>query len=240
MPDNRQHVKSPNLVCPEPQGCIKLRLAPPRGADFQSAVSQVSNLRTAEKASGMGIPPVCRLEVGDTAGWKPALRSAESSELDAALPEPTRSRCADKTGFIREVCSWDANCQGIAAKAPALYGLRRQVPLWRHPDRAHEPKATLSTTSCPSKAKAPSPLSLCRRTPYRNNSHHGWVSSQSRVGFGEHFGGISHSISGSGALDLERLAGSVPIEHGAGNGRQFAQHVFAGVAEQGDEAAATD
>jgi len=71
--------------CGRGQGCIKLRLAPPRGADFQSAVSQVSNLRTAEKASGMGLPPVCRLEVGDTAGWKPALRNAESSELDAAL-----------------------------------------------------------------------------------------------------------------------------------------------------------
>jgi len=38
-----------------------------------------------EKARGMGIPPVCRLEVGDTAGWKPALRSAKSSELDAIL-----------------------------------------------------------------------------------------------------------------------------------------------------------
>jgi len=68
------------------QGCIKLRLAPPRGADFQSAVSQVSNLRTAEKASEMGISAICRLEVGDTAGWKPALRGAQNSELDAALP----------------------------------------------------------------------------------------------------------------------------------------------------------
>ena len=74
------------------QGGIKLRLAPPRGADFQSAVSQVSNLPTSEKASGMGIPPVCRLEVGDTAGWKPALRSAESSELDAALVARTGVR----------------------------------------------------------------------------------------------------------------------------------------------------
>ena len=67
------------------QGGIKLRPAQLRSADFQSAVSQVSNLRTAEKASGMGFSPVCRLEVGDTAGWKPALRGAQNSELEAAL-----------------------------------------------------------------------------------------------------------------------------------------------------------
>jgi len=41
-----------------------------RSADFQSAVSQVSNLRTPFSA-----PTPCRLEVGDTAGWKPALRA---------------------------------------------------------------------------------------------------------------------------------------------------------------------
>jgi len=64
--------------------------------DFQSAVSQVSHLRTAEKANGMSMLPVCRLEVGlpaalrlaqagDTAGRKPTLRRAASSEPDAAL-----------------------------------------------------------------------------------------------------------------------------------------------------------
>ena len=74
------------------QGGIKLRPAQLRSADFQSAVSQVSNLRTAEKASLMGISPVCRLEVGDTADWKSALQGAQNSELDAALGNGTFSR----------------------------------------------------------------------------------------------------------------------------------------------------
>ena len=41
---------------------------PNSSADFQSAVSQVSNLRRL----GL-VATLCRLEVGDTAGWKPAL-----------------------------------------------------------------------------------------------------------------------------------------------------------------------
>ena len=49
----------------------KLMKAFRRSADFQSAVSQASNLRGVAAAS-----TVCRLEVGDTAGWKPALRAA--------------------------------------------------------------------------------------------------------------------------------------------------------------------
>ena len=52
-----------------------------RSADFQSAVSQVSNLRILANANGPGIPRACRLEVGDTAGWKPALRGAANRSL---------------------------------------------------------------------------------------------------------------------------------------------------------------
>ncbi len=46
------------------------RPADRRSADFQSAVSRVSN-----PLSPTAPPTLCRLEVGDTAGWKPALRA---------------------------------------------------------------------------------------------------------------------------------------------------------------------
>ena len=127
LKSKRQAVNRKRLTGAGRQGCIKLRSAPPRGADFQSAVSQVSNLRTSEKARGMGIPPVCRLEVGDTAGWKPALRSAESSELDAALAGRPRLRRAEfSAGFGGNSETPDS----AAASGGFLAVFRPQADLW--------------------------------------------------------------------------------------------------------------
>ena len=84
---NLLYRRFPNLRLPEVGHAVSAgqsQRAPRKGA----TTSQVSNLRTSEKARGMGIPPVCRREVGDTANGEPALRSAESSEIDAALADP--------------------------------------------------------------------------------------------------------------------------------------------------------
>jgi hypothetical protein len=56
------------------QGCIKLHLLISRSADFQSAVSQVSNLQALHNPGDLGVSAPCRLEVGDTADWKSALQ----------------------------------------------------------------------------------------------------------------------------------------------------------------------
>jgi hypothetical protein len=52
-------MKSRTSVCL--QGCIKLRPARACSADFQSAVSQVSNLPPLEHTSGLGVATPCRL-----------------------------------------------------------------------------------------------------------------------------------------------------------------------------------
>jgi hypothetical protein len=47
----------------------------PRRADFQSSVSRVSNPLAVRNVRTLCLlPTLCRLEIGDTAGWKPALR----------------------------------------------------------------------------------------------------------------------------------------------------------------------
>jgi len=48
-------------------------------------------------------------------------------------------------------------------------GKRSATPLWLSAERAPEPEATLHLPA-PPEAKAPSPLALCRRTPYKKDS----------------------------------------------------------------------
>jgi hypothetical protein len=50
-----------------------------RSAGFQPAVSRVSNPQAARSSTP------CRLEVGDTAGWKPALLKTEGIPSEPAL-----------------------------------------------------------------------------------------------------------------------------------------------------------
>jgi hypothetical protein len=45
-----------------------------RSAGFQPAVSRISNPQIADNPVVLGINTACRMEFGDTAGWKPALR----------------------------------------------------------------------------------------------------------------------------------------------------------------------
>ena len=55
------------------------------GAGLQPAVSQVCNLRTPRSfANAAVLWSVCRLEVGDTAGWKPALPKTPGSTSERA------------------------------------------------------------------------------------------------------------------------------------------------------------
>jgi hypothetical protein len=68
-----------------------------RSAGFQPAVSRVSNPLTPPTARVLQFRTVCRLEIGDTAGWKPALRRVHLSTKFATKfisPRAARFRIA--------------------------------------------------------------------------------------------------------------------------------------------------
>ena len=108
------------------QGGIKLRPAQLRSADFQSAVSQVSNLRTAEKASLMGISPVCRLEVGGTAGRKSGRIGSGAGDC-APAPSHTTGRAVFRIRRLNAATIYMGAARSEGTRNPR----RRRSPLFK-------------------------------------------------------------------------------------------------------------
>ncbi len=58
-----------------------------RSADFQSAVSRISNPLAVTDAHAPDVLPACRLEVGDTAGWETCATRTVSRRTRARLAQ---------------------------------------------------------------------------------------------------------------------------------------------------------
>jgi len=91
-------------------------LAPARTADFQSAVSRIPN------PQGLGVfrrfrvcPRPCRLEVGDTAGWKPAAPTVPqtSSLLYRGFPIRKVWGFSEGFGFVQGPADWKSAIQQV-------------------------------------------------------------------------------------------------------------------------------
>src|SRR5208283_1713667 len=99
-----------------------------RSADFQSAVSQVSNLR-----APVSYTAPCRLEVGDTAGWKPVLRS-----LGRSAP-PSSYEISGLARIFHSV----RQPEGVAQTSSLPY---RRFPTCGRPSRTRHPADWKSAT----------------------------------------------------------------------------------------------
>ncbi len=93
--------RSPAAILPLPWGASRWdsarRTACDSSADFQSAVSQVSNLPSARRFLGCGpVRTPSRLEIGDTADWKSALRGLRP------LPNSSRAGRGEGKGSVQQ------------------------------------------------------------------------------------------------------------------------------------------
>jgi|GEM_PF-4105753 len=88
----------------------------PCTADFQSAVSRISNPR------GLGVfrrlrvcTGPCRLEVGDTAGWKPAARHVPQTSSLPCRGFPIREvwGFSEGFGFVQGLADWKSAIQQV-------------------------------------------------------------------------------------------------------------------------------
>jgi len=92
---------------------------PGRSADFQSAVSQVSNLQAAPVAQSPR-----RLEVGDTAGWKPAPQTSHP---------PGRQKARDASDFTLTFDKQTGTLASFRFKGTELIHAPLRPDFWRAP-----------------------------------------------------------------------------------------------------------